>query len=437
MICFHLRRTARQRRRSVMTLTARTLVAALLGAALAALPPAAAQTGALRDQRSALGSAASSPVYQCPMHSHITSEEPGRCPICGMDLVAASPASAPPGVGDGRPRTVAIGPGIQQQLGVRLGLVERRILQRSVSAPARVVYDETRLLHIHPRAPGWIERLELRAEGEPVTSGQTLAELYSPEILAAQVNFIVALESAGATRQSRNARNLLRLLAVPEHLIQAIERDRETRTSIPIVAPGGGVLTRLQAREGMYVTADTEMFTIADLSTVWLLIDLRESESALVARGQHVEIALDALPGVTFEGRVDYLYPEIEEPARLRRARVVLANAEGRLQPGMFAQARIHSPSSDPVLAVERSAVLDDGEQQYVLRSLGDGRFQPVAVSTGRRGDAWIEVMGPLEPGERVATSAQFLIDAESDLQAELQRLDGGEPSHGGTHHEH
>jgi len=357
-------------------------------------------------------------VYRCPMHPDVTDTQPGRCPVCGMDLVRDAAPSRPAGAA-----APLVDGALVQRLGIRTDTAQFRAGRRWISAPGHTAYDETRLFHLHPRAPGWIEGLAVRAEGEAVTEGQSLAALYAPDILSAQVSFLIALRDASSDRQVTQARSLLRLLAVPEAMISAIEKDGSTRNAIPVLSPSDGVITRLEARDGMYVTPETAMFTIADLSTVWLLLSVRESESARVRVGQTVEVRFDALPGRRYTGRVDYLYPDIDAATRSRPLRVVLDNKEGLLQPGLWARGRVHIGDGEPVLAVPADAVLDDGTEQVVLLARDDGDFQPVRVSTGRRLDDWVEVLDGVEAGDRVVTGAQFLIDAESDLQAALRRM--------------
>ncbi|MEE4278118.1 MAG: efflux RND transporter periplasmic adaptor subunit [Halieaceae bacterium] len=374
------------------------------------------------------------PVYRCPMHPDVMQNEAGRCPICGMELVADTATSAPR---DARPAAVQLDSAVVQTLGVRVVQVEERPRVEWISAPGRMAYDETRLYHLHPRAAGWIEDLRIRAEGDPVSTGETLAALYAPDILSAQVNFLIALRDASDSRQVANARSLLRLLAVPDQIILDIEKTGETRNTVPVVAPSDGVITGLQARDGMYVAPETAMFTIADLSYLWLLLDVRETESALLSKGQPVEIKLDALPGRRFEGRVDYLYPQLDPQTRSRPVRVVLDNRTGELQPGLWAEARIRVGDGSTMSAIPRDALISDGRSEHVLVILEDGRFEAREIETGAVYDDWIEVLAGVRVGEHLAGSAQFLIDSESDLQAELRRLDGGAGSAGGHDHVH
>ncbi|NEX20836.1 efflux RND transporter periplasmic adaptor subunit [Thiorhodococcus mannitoliphagus] len=366
------------------------------------------------------------PTYICPMHPNIVQDHPGTCPICGMDLVEKrmTPKPAQPQV-DAHPE-VALSGAMVQSLGVRTAEVERGALRREVRAVGRVAYDETRLAHIHPRAAGWIEGLSLRAEGEPVTKGQALADLYAPDILSAQVDFLLALEQpgSGARRVAPDkARNLLRLLGVPEGVIREIEKTGQTRNTIPVEAPANGIVTRIMAREGMYVTPETEMFTIAALTEVWVLVDVFEHQLAWVAPGMSAEMQVPAYPGRTWKGKVDYLYPDLDPKTRTLRVRLVFSNPQRALKPNMFADVVIAGGPKPDVLKIPRDALIVTGERESVVKALGDGRFQPVDVVTGMASDGQIEVLSGLAAGDAIVVSGQFLIDSESSLQASFRRM--------------
>lgn len=364
--------------------------------------------------------------YVCPMHPRIIRDEPGTCPICGMDLVLKQiDATA-----DKRP-TVTVRGEIIQSMGVRTTTVERDTLWRLVQTVGRVTYDETVLSHVHPRAEGWMEQLAVRAEGDPVEQGQVLGEFYSPEILGAQVDYLVALGYTGSAAQQRleKARNRLRLLGVPEETIGHIHETRETHNTVPVTAPHGGIITKLGAREGMYVTPSSEIFTIADLSRVWVLVDVFEHQVDWIKPGLSARITLPAYPGRVWEGEVDYLYPELDLQSRTLRVRLVFPNPERVLKPNMFAEVEIYGGPKKDVLAVPREALIVTGERESVVKALGDGRFQPVDVVTGMRRGGKVEILGGLKEGDEVVVSGQFLIDSESNLQASFLRMsdDGGD----------
>jgi Cu(I)/Ag(I) efflux system membrane fusion protein len=361
------------------------------------------------------------PKYVCPMHPQIVKDEPGSCPICGMDLV-----EKPMDPDVGKHPTVALSGAVMQNMGVRTARVERGTLWKNVRTLGRVEYDETRLAHVHPRAEGWIEGLSLRAEGEPVQKGQELAQLYAPEILSAQVDFLLALDPQPrgvAGVKTDKARNLLRLLDVPDEIIGEIQRTRETRNRVPVLAPIAGIVTQIMARDGMFVSKGTEMFTIADLSQVWVMVDVFEHQIAWLKPGLAAEIGVPAHPGKTWAGVVDYLYPELDPKTRTLRVRLIFPNADLLLKPNMFAEVVIYGGPREDVLKIPSEALIATGERETVVLALGDGRFQPVDVVTGIQRGGEVEILSGLKEGDAIVVSGQFLIDSESSLQASFMRM--------------
>jgi Cu(I)/Ag(I) efflux system membrane fusion protein len=380
------------------------------------------------------------PKYVCPMHPQIIKDEPGSCPICGMDLVEKlmDPMA-------GKRPEVVLTPAVIQTLGVRTARAERGTLWKYIKTVGRIDYDETRLAHVHPRADGWIETLDLRAEGEPVRKGQRLAELYAPDILSAQVDFLLAQDRSGAQRRvsEDKARNILRLLDVPDDIIREIERTGEPRNRVPVRAPIDGIVTKMMARDGMYVTETSEMFTIADLSRVWVLVDVYEHQIDWLQEGLNAEMTVPARPGRSWEGKVDYLYPELDPATRTLTVRLVFDNPDRALKPNMFADVVIYGGPKRDVLKIPAEALIVTGERESVVTALGDGRFQPVDVVTGMQRGGEVEILSGLEPGDEIVISGQFLIDSESSLQASFMRMaepepaDSGEGMGGGQAHVH
>ena len=321
---------------------------------------------------------------------------------------------------------VVLSPAIIQTLGVRTAPAERETLWKHIRTVGRVAYDETRLVHMHPRAEGWIEALKVRSEGAPVQKGQELADLYAPRILNAQVEFLLALApqpKEAAQIKVDKARNLLRLLDVPDDVIRELERSRQPLNTVPVRAPIDGVVTGLMAREGMYVTESTEMFTIADLSRVWVLVDVFEDQLDWLAPGLTAEIRVPARPGRTWEGQVDYLYPELDPKTRTLKVRLVFPNPDSALKPNMFADVEIHGGPKPNLLTIPAEALIQTGERESVVKALGDGRFAPVDVKSGMRRRDRVEILEGLAEGDSVVVSGQFLIDSESSLQASFRRM--------------
>jgi Cu(I)/Ag(I) efflux system membrane fusion protein len=365
------------------------------------------------------------PKYVCPMHPQIVKDEPGNCPICGMKLVEKLMDPD-----EGKRPEVRLSDAVIQNMSVRTAKAERGTLWKYIRTLGRVEYDETSLAHIHPRAEGWIEGLSLRAEGEPVKKGQRLAELYSPDILSAQVDFLLALEPRErgvAGVKAEKARNLLRLLDVPDAVITEIERTRETRNRIPVLAPGDGIVTKMMARDGMYVTKATEMYTIADLSRVWVMVDVFEHQIAWLEPGIEAEISVPAYPGKKWKGVVDYLYPDLDPKTRTLRVRLAFPNPDLVLKPNMFADVVIYGGPKKDVLKIPSEALIVTGERESVVTALGGGRFRPVDVVTGMQEGGEVEILSGLKEGDEIVVSGEFLIDSESSLQASFMRMSEAE----------
>ncbi len=370
------------------------------------------------------------PKYVCPMHPQIVRDEPGSCPICGMDLVAKMiDAQA------GKRPTVEISNAVINSMGVRTAPARNDTLWKYIETVGRIEYDETRLAHVHPRAEGWMEQLSLRAEGEPVKRGQVLGRLYSPEILSAQVDFLIALDQQAGSVRIEKARNRLRLLGVTEGTISTIQKNRKSLNTVPLVANASGVVTMLGAREGMYVTPSMEVVTIADLGKIWVLVDIYEHQIDWLAEGLTAEIKVPAYPGRNWEGKVEYIYPELDPESRTLKVRLAFDNPDGLLKANMFADVVIYGGPKRDTLSVPAEAVITTGKRDTVVMALGEGRFQPVDVVTGMRTDDKVEILSGIKAGDEVVVSGQFLIDSESSLQASFLRMDdtgsAGSASHG------
>ncbi|MBF0256269.1 MAG: efflux RND transporter periplasmic adaptor subunit [Gammaproteobacteria bacterium] len=371
------------------------------------------------------------PKYVCPMHPQIVRDAPGNCPICGMDLVAKQPDQEQQ---QDKYPAVTIGSAVAQNMGLRTAEVQRDRLWKRIEAVGRVEYDQGRISHLHPRVSGWLERLHLRSEGDPVEKGQLLAELYSPEILSAEVDFRVALGPNIPAERLEKARNRLRLLGVDEASITAMGQDTNRLNRVPIHAPQAGVVASLGVREGMYVQPAMEMISLVDLSSVWVLVDIFEHQIDWLKSDLSAEMRVPAYPGRTWQGQVDYLYPELDPKTRSLRVRLRFDNPEGLLKANMFAEVVIYGGPKHEVLVVPAEAIISTGQRTSVVKQLEDGRFQPVDVVTGMTSKGQVEILQGLSEGDRVVTSGQFLIDSESNLQASFSRLGGEPPSHHGSH---
>jgi len=381
------------------------------------------------------------PKYVCPMHSQIVRDEPGSCPICGMTLVKKESAKpAEKSKSQDKYPTVIVPPEVTQKMGVKTVTINKGTLQRHIKTVGYVAYNENKLVHIHPRSSGWVEKLHVRREGDFVKRGKPLLEMYSPEVLKAQQDFLVALRTGSkGTRISGKRykgfiRNRLRLLGVAENTISQIERKNTSINDVPIFAPQSGIVTHLNIREGMYVTPNSAMFTIVDLSTVWVMVEVFEHQLNWVKKGLDAEIKVPALPGQVWKGKVDYVYPELEPKTRTLKVRLRFDNPKRRLKPNMFTQAMIDGKPKVGILAIPRQALIVTGERESVIVALGDGKFKPVDVKTGMRSHGQVEILAGLKVGESVVLSGQFLIDSEANLQASFLRFGEMEPQVGHQH---
>ncbi len=323
----------------------------------------------------------------------------------------------------------------RQLAGVRTAAVERKPLVSEIRTVGLVAADERRVRRIQTKIAGWVEHLHVSFTGEALEAGDPVLEIYSPELVASQHEYLLALDAAGATQADgglgdregellvSSARNRLRLFDVSEAQIRELERTREVRRRVTLYSPIRGFVTLKSVLEGGYAMPEAELYTVADLSRVWVWADVFEDEIALVELGQSARIEVSAAE-LSIEGAVSYVQPTLDAATRALRVRFELDNAGGRLRPGMYATVTMHRPLGE-VLALPEDSVIDTGTRRVVFVEIADGHFQPREVVLGRKGRDEYEVLSGLEPGERVALGAQFLLDSESRLRG------AGGPSHG------
>lgn len=362
-------------------------------------------------------------VYVCPMHPQIRSDAPGSCPICGMDLVAREADARREQV-----PVIEVDGALRQALGLRSAAVARRALSAQVRAPAQVMVDQDRIRHVHARVAGWVEALHVHALGEPVRAGQVLVELYAPDLVAAQEDYLIALRSGGAgSRAQRAAATRLRVLGVEDGFIDELAKRGSSLQRVPIRAPASGVVTQLDVRHGMYVTPSTVMLEIADLDSVWVRVDVFPEELERLGEGTiYAALRLAGVPDRLWRGEVSYVYPSLDPTARTVPLRVSVPNRRGLLRIGQLMQASLRGEDREPQLAVPSEAVIRAADGERVVLDLGDGRFRPQPVHAGLRADGYTEILHGLEEGQQVVVSAQFLLDSEAALRAGLDRLGGG-----------
>ncbi|MCO6440362.1 MAG: efflux RND transporter periplasmic adaptor subunit [Nitrococcus mobilis] len=371
--------------------------------------------------------------YRHPMNPEITSPMPAKDEM-GMDYV---PVYAGEQNGGNAPAgTVKIDPVIVQNIGVRTAKAKRRTLSRSVRAVGRVDYDEERLARPHPKTEGWIEKLFVDKTGVEVEKDEWLLSFYSPQLVATQQEYLLALRNLEALKASpysdirkgaeelmHSTRERLQLLDVPEHQIHDLEQTRKVLKNLHIHSPFDGVVLQIGVREGQYVTPKTELYKLADLSRVWVYVDVYEYELPWVQVGDEAVMRVAAVPGRIFQGTVAYIYPYLEEKTRTARLRLEFDNPDMVLKPQMFANVTIHAGKQIDAVVVPEEAIVRSGARDQVFVVRAPGKFEPREVKIGVSADGFTEIVAGVKPGEKVVTSSQFLIDSESKLREATAKM--------------
>ncbi|MBE9527210.1 MAG: efflux RND transporter periplasmic adaptor subunit [Proteobacteria bacterium] len=401
------------------------------------------------------------PSYVCPMHGNIIKSEPGSCPICGMDLVEQvaeaettnsqssekkilywvapmdanyrrdKPGQSPMGM-DLVPvyaesdevdvDVVKINSAVQQNIGVKTTKVSRGDLWRKIKTVGYVDYDEDLISHIHIRTEGWIEKLQVRAVGDRVKKDQLLMTIYSPELIRAQQDFIRVLSHDGQSLSYAAERNLI-ALGMSKRQIKVLRKTKKVTQTINLYAPQNGVIKRLSVRDGMYVTPSNELMSIVDLSSVWIQTNVFESQSSWIKEGQDMQAVLTAYPQQQWQGKVDYIYADLDPVTRSLKVRLQVANKDFKLKKEMYAEVYINAGQIKNALIIPKQAVIRDGQDERVIVSLGQGSFRAQLIKTDAEIDDQIVVLSGLKEGDEIVTSAQFLIDSEASLKASFARM--------------
>ena len=355
--------------------------------------------------------------WVAPMDPNYRRDGPGKSPM-GMDLVPVYEGQDPAG----DPSEVALSPEEINAIGVRTAVARVEPLTPRVESVGFVGYDEHRTSHIHMRTEGWIEDLRVRAIGDVVQEGDLLFEIYAPEI-------VVAISEArrGVSRGDRlevdAALNKMRNYGVSERQIQELSRDAAATDRLKVYAPQDGIVVDLPAAEGMFLRPETRAMALADLSSVWLLVDVFERDIGRLSANMQAEARLAHLPDRVFQGTIDYIYPELDPQTRTLPVRLRFDNEEGLLRPNMFAEVTLFGAEGREAVTVPAEAVIRTGRAERVVLALPEGRFRPRLVTTGLTEAGRIEIVQGLEPGDRIVASAQFLIDSESSLSAGFLRM--------------
>ena len=372
--------------------------------------------------------------YTCGMHPFILQNEPGTCPICAMDLTPVK--SETTNGGSNSASTITIDPVTRQNMGVRTALVSRRSLHRTIRTVGVVGYEEPQQYSVNTKIDGWIENLHVNETGAFVKKGQPLLDIYSPELVAAQEDFLLALRNktalqnsvipeiaAGANRLLESSRKRLRYWDISDEQIEKLSQTGTALKTLVLHAQYDGIITSKKAYPGMYAKAGIELFQISYTCSVWGYADIYEYEIPWVKIGQTTRIQLP-YNREPFTGTISTIYPYVEPKTRTVKVRIDLKNPDLELKPDMYVNVRLATETVNDVLTVPVEAVLNSGDKQTVFIDLGEGKFAPRQIELGIQGeDGFVEVKHGLEANEKVVISAQFMLDSESTLREAIQKM--------------
>jgi Cu(I)/Ag(I) efflux system membrane fusion protein len=354
--------------------------------------------------------------WVAPMDANYRRDRPGKSPM-GMNLIPVFKDT------DDDLGVVRISPDVINNLGVRTALVTRDVLRAEIRTVGYVKYDEDQLKHIHPRVEGWIENLYVKAAGDPITKHQPLYDLYSPQLVNAQEEYLLALSRNNNSLISASE-NRLKALQLSPSFINQLGKNKKVQQTITFDAPQDGVIDNLNIREGFFVKPGTTLMSIAVLDQVWVEAEIFERQAALVKIGLPVTMTVDYMQGHVWEGQVDYVYPTLDPKNRTARVRLRFENADKLLKPNMFTAVVIHRQSDAPTLLVPKQAVIRTGARNVVVQALGNGKFKSIEVELGASDGTNIAISKGLKEGETVVVSAQFLLDSESSKDSDFKRMD-------------
>ncbi len=360
------------------------------------------------------------PIYWvAPMDANYKKDKPGKSPM-GMDLIPVYDDGASGAVSG--PGTIKISPEVVNNLGVRTAMVKYASLHSKISTVGYVKYDEDQLIHIHPRVQGWIEKLYVKAAGDPVVKAQPLYEIYSPALVNAQEELLLALDRKNQ-RLIQAAEERLYALQLPKKAISQLKKMKKVKQRITFYAPQNGVIDNLNIREGFYVKPGTTIMSIGKLDQVWVEAEVFERQVSEVKVGLPVTMTLGYLPNKQWKGLVDYVYPTLNAKNRTVKVRLRFENKNKILKPNMFAQVVIHLQSQQKSLLIPKEALIRSGGSERVVLALGGGRYKSIHVKIGRFDENSVEILSGLVEGEKVVSSAQFLLDSESSKSSDFKRM--------------
>ncbi|MGD2187795.1 MAG: efflux RND transporter periplasmic adaptor subunit [Desulfobacterales bacterium] len=371
--------------------------------------------------------------WVAPMNPSYIRDEPGKSPM-GMDLV---PVYEEEGEEKEPASTIRIDPGTLQNMGVRMGRVERKSLVKDIRTVGNITFDETKIFRVNTKFSGWIEKLYVDFVGDTVKKGQPLFDIYSPALVTAQEEYLLALEQYSrlseaayprvrqVTERLLNAsRTRLRYWDLTEKQIAQIERSGKISKALTVYSPATGIVTKKSAFEGHFVKEGEIQYEIVNLASVWVDVDIYEYELPWVKKGMPADMELAYIPGKRFKGKVLFIYPYLETKTRTAKLRLKFVNPDYELKPGMYVDVILKSTIAKSTLIVPQEAVIFSGMRRIVYVSLGQGRFQPREVTLGLEGNAnEYQVLDGLKEGEEIVLSAQFMLDSESRLQEAIQKM--------------
>jgi RND family efflux transporter MFP subunit len=369
--------------------------------------------------------------WRAPMDPAYIRNKPGKSPM-GMDLIPVYEDEE-----EGADRNVIkIDPTTVQNLGVRTARVSRGPLTAVIRTVGRVTYDEERIEHIHTKVSGWVENLYVNTTGEPVRKGQKLLSIYSPDLVATQEEYLQALQYKKETSESQFSdvksgadtlieatRRRLLFMDIDPAQIDSLERSGKVQKTMALRSPSSGIVIDKKVLEGMMVTPGTELYTVANISTVWVMGSVYEYELPFIRKGQEANITLPYYPGITYRGKISFIYPYLSPDTRTVQVRMVFENPGLRLKPDMYADVMIKSKVTEKALLVPSEAVIRTGTRSIVIKALGEGKFLPKEVVLGPEGQGVVQVKSGLSEGDMVVTSGQFLIDSESNLREAVNKM--------------
>ena len=369
------------------------------------------------------GSHEKKPLYWvAPMNPNYKRDKPGKSPM-GMDLVPVYETSTKPGV-------IRINPAVENNIGVRTDTVQMRQMNQPIKTIGDVQADDEAVSKVNSFSTGWVRDLQVKTAGEFVKKGALLFKLYSPDLVSAQEEYLLALKHQNVSLEKAGMQKLL-TLGMRKADILLLKRNKKVQQNVNIYAPRSGYITKLNIKAGQNIMPMKTLMTISDLSHVWIIAEVYERDAAQLKLDTAATLHFPSFPDKTFHSKVSYIYPQINKQTRTVKVRVVLANPETQLKPGMYANITIAHKQAKPKLAIPKEALIQLGDQDRVVLALGDGQFKSTSVKIGMTSDHWVEILSGLKAGDKIVTSAQFLLDSESSLKSGLTRMDASRQGHG------